>query len=506
MTNPEKQPAKEPEKKNDPKLKNADDQLDNFRGRLQESWGKVESAYSEAERKIRTPMATFQEGVTKDILKMPLDQLGKEIEKAILDQNGGMLEQGKAEKFGKRLDRITDGLVAYINKIAGDTGLNAEAVVKMAKDVNLKASRFADLLLQNNFPDIEQAMLFALGSRGDSPSLSVAGDNAQETVLKYLKSDFEKADSSVMSSIWMVFAHMDVEVRVKIAKAYIKGKPADKAEAFLERGNAMGVFNSTEIKEINPKKNYSEVEIKNQDLIYSAQTDLRKEVARLVVPAYGTENAAGKMLNIRNVLMAGVEAGAIFTVFGNIVTGVYQGGSFRGTAETIKRLFNPQSGLALGVIGLIEGIRSGKVADEIFGGSKDEKIAAASLRNEIKNNTKLDELFKQGDYAGAKVFHQFVMDIKGKESDISKFSDMLTPSQFISYLDVKIAEKKPKKDGEETYDYVAIKEAFEKAKPTEIYNLAKAFDTLNIGAKNAKDKYDLCSKEAPTTNTDKKTA
>lgn len=504
---PEKQPEKEPEKKlNEPKLKNAEEQLQNWRERTAQAVGDVDAAYDEAERKIRTPLANFEKSVTARILKLPLQQLGKEVEADILNQEGGMLKQEKVEEYGKRLNRALDAATSYINTMAKEGGLNAEALTKMVNDQNRKASKFIDLFLEHKFPDIEEAMLFAVGSRGNNSSLSEAGNKAKVTILKYLKSDFDKPDSVVMTYIWSIFSFMDKDTRISVAKDYIKGKPKDKVEAFLVKGNCMGVFDSAEIKELNPTKKYSTDEVKAQDLAWQGQNDFKMEAAKLGMIPYGTENAAGNMINIRNGLMAFVKFGAGFTVIGNFVAGAWQGGKFRGFGVAVKRLLNPQSSLAIGTYAAIKMIESDKTSDQLFHGSKPEKEASTDLRREVKNNSEWDRFFKQSDYAGSKVFFEFVRSIKGKEPDISKVSQLLTPSQFIAYLDVKIADKKPKKDSYETYDYAAIKESFEKVNPKEIYTLARAFDVLNIGAKNAKDKYELCSKEPPTTNTDKKTA
>lgn len=500
-------PEKQPEKKADePKIKNAEDQLKDWRERTDKAVGEVEAAYSEAEKKIRTPMANFEKSVTARILKLPLHQLGKEVEADILRKNGEMLEQTTVEEYGKRLKIATDAAVSYINTMSKNGGLDAEALSRMINDQNRKASKFMDLFMEHKFPDIEQAMLFTWGSRGDSSSLSVAGDKAKETVLKYLKSDFDKADSLVMTYIWSIFSFMDKDVRISVAKDYIKGKPKDKVELFLQKGNSLGVFDSAELKVLNPSKKYSDEEVKAQDLAFKVQNDFKMEAARLGITPYGTENAAGNMLNLRNVLMTFVKFGAGFTVLGNFVAGAWQGGKFRGFGVAMKRLLNPQSALAIGTYAAIKVVESPKTFSEMFGGSKDEKIAAGDLKREIKNNSEWDRFFKQGDYAGAKVFHEFVSGIKAKEPDISKVSNLITPAQFMAYLDIKMGEKKPDKASYETYDYAAIKESFKKVNPTEIYTLAKAFDVLNIGAKNAKEKYDLCSKEAPTTNTDKKTA
>lgn len=501
-TTPEKQPEK---KADEPKIKNAEDQLKDWRRRTDEAVGEVDAAYSEAEKKIRTPLADFEKSVTDRILKLPLHQLGKQVEADILRQNGKMLGQPTVEEYGKRLKTATDAAVSYINTMSKDSGLDAEALSKMVNDQNRKASKFMDLFLEHKFTDIEQAMLFVWGSRGDSSSLSVAGDQAKETVLKYLKSDFDKADSVVMTYIWGIFSFMEPETKISVAKAYIKGKPKDKVELFLQKGNSLGVFDSKEIAAINPSKKYSDEEVKAQDNVFKIQNDFKMEAARLGMVPYGTENAAGKMLNIRNVLMTFVKFGAGFTVLGNFVAGAWQGGKFRGFGVAMKRLLNPQSALAIGTYAAIKVVESPKTLSELLGGSKDEKMASADLKREIKKNSEWDRFFKQKDYTGAKVFHEFVRGIKAKEPDISKVSNLITPDQFIAYLDVKMGEKIPDKASYETYDYAAIKESFKKVNPTEIYTLAKAFDVLNIGAKNAKERYDLCSKEAPTTDTDKKT-
>lgn len=478
--------------------------------RTDKAIGVVEAAYNEAKRKIRTPLANFQESVLKEVVTLPLIKLGQEIYQAIIEGGGKILDQAKMEEFEKRRKTAVDLGKSYIEKMAKEGGLNAEAVSRMISDQNKKASRFADLLILNKnkkYDDLIGAMLFSLGSQGESSSLLDAGTKAQETVLKYLKSDFDKPNSEVIQYIWTIFSLMDAKPRIDIAKAYLKGKPADKVEAFLQKGSAMGVFTSDEMKELNPTKKYSEQEVKDQQRNWQAQNDYKKQAAALGMVPYGTENVAGKSINLRNGIMLFVKFGAGATVLGNFVTGAWQGGEFKGIGAAIKRVTNPQSMAAIGLYAGIKVLESDKTIDQLLYGNKEQEEAAANFKKEKNGNPKWNEwnaFFNTKDFGGGKVFFNYIQNLKKihDQSDISKLSNYITPGNFSDFLKRMSERKKDTKDGKsvdaktvDNVDYGALKQSFDKINPAEIMTFAKIFDTLNLGGKNGKNEYDRFLKE-----------
>ena len=80
--------------------------------------------------------------------------------------------------------------------------------------------------------------------------------------------------------------------------------------------------------------------------------------------------------------------------------------------------------------------------------------------------------------------------MKGDKSDINDVSERFTTAQFEAYLDVMINNKKTGKSDGKNINYDSLKEAFKKVKAEELFAMAKNFDTLNIGGKNAKDEYE----------------
>ena len=465
--------------------------------------GEVEAAHNEAKRKIRTPLANFQESVLKEVVTLPLIKLGQEIYQAIIEGGGEILDDAKMKEFEKRRKTAVDLGKSYIEKMAKEGGLNAEAVSKMISDQNKKASRFADLLISGKYPTIEQAMLFSLGSQGESSSLPEAGKKAQATILEYLKSDFDKPNSEVIQYIWTIFSLMDSKPRIEIAEAYLKGKPADKVEAFLQKGSAMGVFTWEEMQKLNPTKKYSEKEVKDQQRNWKVQNDYSGQAAALGMVPYGTENVAGKSINLRNAIMLFVKFGAGATVLGNFVTGAWQGGEFKGIGAAIKRVTNPQSMAAIGLYAGIKVLESDKTIDQLLYGNKEQEEAAANFKKEKNGGNpkwnEWDAFFNTKDFGGGKVFFNYIQNLKKihDQTDIGKLSNHLTPGNFSDFLKRMAERKKDTKDGKsvdaktvDNIDYAALKQSFDKINPAEIMTFAKIFDTLNLGGKNGKNEYD----------------
>jgi hypothetical protein len=297
---------------------------------------------------------------------------------------------------------------------------------------------------------------------------------------------------------------MGHDSRISISKAYLKGKPADKVEAFLQKGSAVGVFTSDEMKELNPTKTYSEKEVKDQQRNWQAQNDYKKQAAALGMVPYGTENVAGKSINLRNAIMLFAKFGAGATVIGNFVTGAWQGGEFKGISAAIKRVTNPQSLTAIGLYAGIKVLESDKTIDQLLYGNKEQEEAAANLKKEKNGNAKWPEwntFFNSNDFGGGKVFFNYIQNLKSEkihnQSDISKLSNYITPGNFSDFLKRMAERKKDPKDGKpiDNVDYAALKQSFDKINPAEIMTFAKIFDTLNLGGKNGKNEYDRFLKE-----------
>lgn len=503
----------EKEKKPEQPIKTKKELIEDQDKRTNDAVGEVEAAYNAAKRKIRTPLANFQESVLKEVVTLPLIKLGQEVYQAIIEGGGETLDKEKIEKFGKKLEEFekrrktaVDLGKSYLDKMAKEGGLNAEAVSRMISDQNQKASRAADLLIKNKdkkYDDLVEAMLFSLGQTGESSSLTPdAQPKAEKTILKYLNSDLDKPNSDVIQYVWSIFSLMDEKPRLEIAEAYLKGKPADKVEAFLQRGSAMGVFTWEEMQKLNTTKKYSEQEVKGQQLAWKAQNDYRGQAAALAMVPYGTENVAGKSINLRNAIMLFAKFGAGATVIGNFVTGAWQGGEFRGFGAAVKRITNPQSLTAIGLYAGIKVLESDKTIDQLLYGNKEQEEAAANLKKEKKGNQKWPEwnaFFSTNEFGGGKVFFNYIQNLKKihEQTDIGKLSNYLTPGNFSDFLKRMAESKKDPKDGKsvDNMDYGALKQSFDNIDPAEIMTFARIFDTLNLGGKNGKNEYDRYLKE-----------
>ncbi|MBI5754104.1 hypothetical protein HZA40_03110 [Candidatus Peregrinibacteria bacterium] len=496
----EKSGKPEVEAKDTQKL-SAEDQLRDQRERTIKAKDEVQAAYDKEKRKIRTPMADFNESVIKGVLTTPLDKLEEEIDQSVKDIKDKKLSQEELarhnkglEDFEKRRKEAKDFAISYIQAMAKDTGgIDAEVLAKMTGDINRRADRFVKLIISGKHKDIVQAFLAALGSQGDSSDMVEANKKAFATVEKYLNSEFDKPDSDIMPYLWSILSFMSKEDRVKIAKEFCKGRP-DRLKAFLVEGNRMGVYNAVEIKELNPGQKYSDAEMTQFQTNWQAQNNFKAEASRLGVIPYGTENAAGKMITLGNALLTFIKFGAGVTIIGNFMTGAWQGGKFRGFNEAIKRLTNPQSLAAAGIYAAIKVGESSKTMDQFFHGDDVKKQAAKNLQKERDGNPKWkdwDNFFKQGDYAGAKVFFDFIQSTKQiyDTTDLSKMKNYLTPANFLGFLDRMASSKKEGKPDAKDVNYATLRDSFKKINPEEIMTFAKIFDTLNLGGATVNDEY-----------------
>jgi hypothetical protein len=518
MSGPEKQPAQPEKKPVQPEKKiGVQPQLDEWREKTQKAMDDVEGEYDSARRKIRTPMADFQEAVLRQVIQSPLEKLRREGEQDILDARGALLGEKILTDLSKRRETAVNLAKAYIKRMAAEGGLTAEAVSRMVSDQNRKASRFADLLMKNEnhkYDSLVDAMLFSLGQSGESSSMTEAQPKAQKTILEYLNSDLDKPNSDVIQYVWTIFSFMEEKPRLEIAKAYLKGKPADKVEAFLNKGNAMGVFSSEDMKALNPARMYTEDEVKGQQVAWDGQNNYKEQAAKLGIIPYGTENAAGKAITITNAILLFAKFGAGATIVGNFVTGAWQGGKFRGFGAAVKRVTNPQSLAAMGLYAGISVLESSKTMDQLFYGSKEKEEAAVSLRNQKKGNKNFaawDGFFRAGkNFDGGKVFFDYVERMKKiyDETDVSKLSNYITPADFSLWLKTKQEaknkpdDKKKSENGKQPegalpadIDYAVLKDSFDKIKPTEVITFAQIFDTLKIGGSSAKEDYEKYLKE-----------
>lgn len=465
-------------------------QLKDQRKRTNESKDKIDAAYNKEKRKIRTPLADFNESIVKSTLERPLNELQREI-----DRTNHAFNNDELQKIEDNRKQAEDFAVSYIQKMAQENGgIDVEVLTKMLKDMNHRADLFANLLISGKHADLVQAYFYALGSQGKYSDMAEAGKEAFKTLNEYLKKEFDKNDSEAMPYVWSVLAFMTKEERIRVARDFC-GKDAAKMEKFLEKGNIMGVYTAAEIQELNSDKKYSKEELARFANNWQAQNDFKAEASRLGIVPYGSENAAGKMLNLSNLLLGFAKFGAAVTIVGNFMTGAWQGGQFS-LQRGIGRLLKPQSLGAAALYGAIKVGESKATLDELFNGNDAKKAAAINLQKEKNGNPKWsdwDKFFKQQDFAGADVFFRFIQSTKKyyDETDLNKMANYLTPANFEGFLNRMAARKKAGKPDTKNVDYAALRDGFKKINPSEILTFAKIFDTLNLGGATVKDEYAL---------------
>lgn len=458
--------------------------------------GKIETKFKELRKKIGTPEAGFDESVVLMALQNPLDKLQKEIEEEVISKNGKPLDTNKLTNFGEKIREAVELAQTYLDKITAETGgITPEVLVKMTRDINKRASRIMDLFASGENRDLLIAFRAAIGSTNAESDLPTEEKKAKETVLKYLNSEFEQ-NSKLMTYVWSVLAFMKKEDRLEVAKNYCQKKSPEQIEEFLRKGNEMGAFSFDEMQEVNSGKKYSKDEQEKAFTNWKTQNDYRVEAAKLSIIPYGTENAAGKMLTISNLLLGFVKFGCGVSIVGNFVTGAWSGGKFKGFGEGIKRLTNAPSLVAASVYTAIKIGESKSNLTEILQGKKPEREAKQALLREKKGNAQFpewDAFFKLQDFAGTTVFFDYIQYLKNfhKETDISRLYNHLTTAKFSEFLGMMANNPKEGKN----FDYAKLKKSFDTIKAPEIMTFAKIFDALNIGRVNAKDQYTQALRE-----------
>ncbi len=461
----------------------------------------INNAYNTAARKRTTDAARLSDSVMTDVLLLPLDEIAAEmlesevqlgskeknltIEQRVSHQNG-LIE------FQERIDKAVDFAKSYITRMAKDhDGLDNEALAKMTKDSSMaKPSYSVDLFISRKHPKLIEAYLYAIGSSGKSGDMVVAKDGNMETrgaidtIIRYLNTNFEKK-GDIMPYVWSVLYFMSEKDRKEIAEKFCLNNPA-KLHEFLTEGNKIGVYTWAEIDALNKTltepKQYTTKEIAQFHNNWKQMNDFMAEAEKNGIIAYGTDNQAGKGITLVNIGLSFIQVGAAFTIFANFMTGAWQGGTWKGIGQGIKRLTNASSLTAALVAGSAELFKSEKRLSQILAGTNAKAQAARDLQKEKNGNDKFPAwrtFFEQKDAAG--VFFAFVQhaknDSKPPETDLSKLAGYLIPANFENYLD---RQTNDKTDGK-GIDYAAIKESFREIHAEELFSFAKIFDTLNIG-------------------------
>ena len=291
---------------------------------------------------------------------------------------------------------------------------------------------------------------------------------------------------------------MSEEEQKQICRQYFDEEKRNPQEivAFLKTGNAEGVFSAKTMQELAPRDiKFSEPEVLEFQANWKVHNDYRAQVMRVIIPAYGTENAAGKMLTIKNLvfLFAKVAAGA--TIVGNFVTGAWSGGEF-GLGRGIDRLTNTPTLVAAGVIGAITIAEGDQTVDEVLSAKDPQRDAKIALRKEINGNASWnnwDRMFRCKNFEGAQVFSDYVAFVRKTYGNVEleKLGKKLTVASFAKFLADMETRQKSGAKVERNADYAGLRRAFTdtKSKETDLFTFAKIFDALNIGGATAEREY-----------------
>lgn len=485
----------------DPRLQNMEDVIKAARA-------KIAQKYNEKQIQLGGEMSrsNMAEVVVRDmVLTHPIDKI-KGQWKAELEK--GEDPQKLNEKYRPLIDEAVKTAEAYLNEITHESGwITAEVLAKMTSDINKSAHIYADLLASGENRDLLEAFQAHIGMSGKSSDLAEAKAKGIPVLKKYMASEFPKGDKGLMACVWMTMSFMNSEERVAIAKDYLKDKSASEADEFLRKGNFRGVFTPEEMEEVLGKK-FQEGERAELAKVWKAQNDFSAQAKEIMRTPYGSENMAGKWISGKGILLLYGQCLAGATIGGNVLVGIWKGNALKSPAGIIKATIgNPYNLAAAGALGIIHQYKKGKSIKEVLRPKEERdsykhRESIAALKQEIGGNPlwpHLDDFFRKDDFSGAKAFYDYVLAQKKlNKNELPEDKDIFTTENFAEHLHLMAGRKSRGEKMDTNIDYAALEKAFANVKSTELLEVARIFDNLNIGRENAKDNYEMAIKETKT--------
>lgn len=488
----------------DPRLQNMEDVVKAARA-------KISRKYNEKQIQLGGEMSrsNMAEVVVRDmVLTHPIDKIKGEW-KAELEK--GEDPQKLNEKYRPLIDEAVKTAEAYLEKMTHESGwITAEVLVRMTSDINRSAHIYADLFASGENHDLLEVFQAYIGMTGKNSDLAEAKAKGTPILKKYMASEFPKGDKGLMACVWMTMSFMNSEERVSIAKDYLNGKQASEAEVdeFLRKGNFRGVFTPEEMEEVSGQKFQQEEERAELAKVWKAQNDFSAQAKEIILTPYGSENMAGKWISGGGILMLYGQLLAGATIGGNVLVGIWKGNALKSPAGIIKATVgNPYNlGAAAALVG-IDQYKKGKGLGQLLEGKEDRdshkhRESIAALKGEIGGNPlwpSLDSFFRKDKFSGAKAFYDYVLAQKKlNKNELPEDKDIFTASNFSEHLKLMAARKGRGEKMDTNIDYAALEKTFGDVKSTELLEMARIFDNLNIGRENAKDNYEAAIKETKT--------
>lgn len=470
---------------------------------LKQGEKEVKSDFKSKTIKITTPRGKAAKEVALQTLIFPFYVLKKAYKEARRGLVAGTELTKIKVKFQPKIKRTVEILKGYINEMTQKTGwITAEVLAKMTESLNQKVSILADLLAKGGNKDVVTALQASLGLQSKHGSVSEAVSASIPILAKRIAKELPKGERGLMPAIWMTISFMDQPDRIKIAKAYAKGKSKAQVDSFLKKGNLMGVFTYQEMEKVRKRKFNNEDRDKFA-IAWTLQNDFKEQERRLLTESYGTRRVTEAMgMEGMGYWLRVVAKGAFAaTGIANYLVQIFKGGGIKGIlkdpTKAVKALATPHVLYGIGGYAAVKVYESEKRLGQHLEGKEDKvprahqkallalkkKISGRKEKGENKDWLKWYSFFSKDNFNASKLFNDYVVQMKALNGgDLAKARDSLSVNIFDEHLGL---QEKSRKDGKKIKrkdaNFGSIRKSLAGVNASDFYEYAKIFDLMSEG-------------------------
>jgi hypothetical protein len=352
-----------------------------------------------------------------------------------------------ANKTSPYLNAITKAgelSVKYIEEMTessqgGQAG--PEVLLKMRDSLSGKAKYLAEALTKQGNEKLMAAMEWSLGLMTDTQlNRQKAFEGLSEIFSKsYIqdctKSGPEKAQLQTPVG-WVLVSFMSTENRKSFTEFIIKkhSLSPEEIKAFFNAGAWSGAIPPNEIP---AKVKFTEPEDQKMRIAYAVQNDFLKKGRDLIRRSYGAENDAGRMLNLKNMLLVFAMAASGVSVGGTIIANMFTQGTIKDPAKVLA-LLSKKSVLVGAGVGtaayMLLNPKPGRFEPKESRETKKQRETAENLYMVVNTNRGWNEFLTANKYKGAEIMFEFANYVRRKDN---LDDSMITLEEFVYWLDKK---------------------------------------------------------------------
>lgn len=450
----------------------------------------------EADKAIRKPLKLYKgndgTAVTEDMVLTsflkPLFIMRQDFEKEVKTSSDF---REMYPRYKEAIEKYKKAALGYIEttKNGKTEALAVHELLAMARsmDVYMNVMAMKDGQFQNTeIIEVFQGVIMRPQPDKDGKIDSTATQKHAESI-QWIKKNIGPAFENTavgpqasMNLYWTMMRLMSYNEKIDIALDFAKTRSKETVKTFLKEGGKMGVFGINEMKEVMKKVNI-EFDSKDEEREVIAAWKAQEEYQKIAVQAmpYGSVNGAGRSLTLGGIAFFFAQLAAGTTLVANLAVGVLKAGAWKSPAALAKLVTSIHVAGPAALLVAAHQYKSDTPLAETFG-IKDEKIdkenAHRALSEEFRGGEsweRWDNFFRHGDFAGAKVFQDFIM-ARDKKTEVSG----LEAKDFMKYLEEQSRAEKPKRA---EAHYKELIDSFEKIADKKTGRFAKIFDVLKIG-------------------------